>query len=484
MISPFALPITETTLSELDIASIVNSPGHQYDVSYNADLCFRPNLDGSQRHQANRGFLHSTLDAARCMEGVVYHTRKIHARSDMDFCREEYSARSPFWNTLQKNLQYLDYPHVAVRVAGGCVLRMLNDMKEILEALIPHRSAIINESLDIQPLMLQMFWRAEGFEECVLWLRDILKQHCAPMRHEMVNEMCITLSEGSRERDCQILVAGFKSLFSLLWTMESDVDRYNLLTSRITSLSGLASPVSMPSSSHNKRAAVSKSHPSQKSALASMRSMRTISDMAIGKPFIMALPDSGADICYISPETATSLALRPEPGAKKPAQVSKWSIPGKAMGKAITALPDSGADACYISSETAMSLGLRPEPGTKRPVKLANGRMIVSPGAVNVPWSFLREKQTFHLTCWILPGCSHPIILGSKFLEETKCLTTLRHRIRRRYVPISKSVCVNLIGEGKQRLNGFLNDDLVAALPDTGSDVMVISLDYARRRAA
>ncbi|KAI8948004.1 hypothetical protein F4801DRAFT_604968 [Xylaria longipes] len=68
-----------------------------------------------------------------------------------------------------------------------------------------------------------------------------------------------------------------------------------------------------------------------------------------------------------------------------------------------------------------------------------------------------------------------------KFLEETQCLTKLRHRIQKKHVSVLKYVRVNLLGEGKRWLWGHLNDNLVAALPDTGSDAMIISWDYAWR---
>ncbi|TRX97957.1 hypothetical protein FHL15_001167 [Xylaria flabelliformis] len=158
-----------------------------------------------------------------------------------------------------------------------------------------------------------------------------------------------------------------------------------------------------------------------------------------------------------------------------------WTIYGEVMGRSVAALPDSGADVCFISPELAISLGLHPQPGTQRLVKLANGRKLISPGAVGVPWKFANEEKKFDITCWILPGCTYTMILGSKFLEKTKCLTTLRHRIRRKHISPSRYIRVNLLGEGKQRLWGHLNDDLVAALPDTGSDAMIVSWDYAWR---
>ncbi|KAI0192965.1 hypothetical protein EV127DRAFT_425397 [Xylaria flabelliformis] len=84
------------------------------------------------------------------------------------------------------------------------------------------------------------------------------------------------------------------------------------------------------------------------------------------------------------------------------------------MGRSVAALPDSGADVCFISPELAISLGLHPQPGTERLVKLANGRKLISPGVVGVPWNFLNEEETFHITCWILPGCAYTMRVPQK----------------------------------------------------------------------
>ncbi|GAP91662.1 hypothetical protein SAMD00023353_6900230 [Rosellinia necatrix] len=181
---------------------------------------------------------------------------------------------------------------------------------------------------------------------------------------------------------------------------------------------------------------------------------------------------------FLSLIDVSNLTHRPP---QLPIQANEWMIDGKAMGKPITALPDSGADACFISLETAMLLGLNPKPGTDRTVKLANGTKVASPGAVDVPWNFLNEEETHNTACWILPRSPHQIILGSKFLEETKCLTTHRHRIKVKDVPASESFHVRRLGEGKQRLWGYIGGKPVAALPDTGSDVMIMSRDYAQR---
>ncbi|GES58895.1 hypothetical protein ATEIFO6365_0003017800 [Aspergillus terreus] len=99
---------------------------------------------------------------------------------------------------------------------------------------------------------------------------------------------------------------------------------------------------------------------------------------------------------------------------------------------------------------------------------------------VEVAWRFAKEQKPHILNCWILPGCVHDIVLGSHFLNATKTLTTFKNRIRSKLVDLPRRLRLRLLGEEKQRLWGYLDGHLTAALPDTGSDVMFISSTYAR----
>ena len=165
-----------------------------------------------------------------------------------------------------------------------------------------------------------------------------------------------------------------------------------------------------------------------------------------------------------------------------PEQVSRFTVHGEVLGTSVSALPDTGADGCFISQALARRLRLSPRAGTERRVGVANGSDLHSPGSVEVPWTFFGETGTYHVTCWIIPTCGPDVdmILGQKFLQATS--TTLRGpRVKKSFSSIPRSVSVRLLGEGKQRLWGRLNGDLVPALPDTGSDIMLLSKAYARK---
>ncbi|KAL3462801.1 hypothetical protein BJX64DRAFT_258608 [Aspergillus heterothallicus] len=98
---------------------------------------------------------------------------------------------------------------------------------------------------------------------------------------------------------------------------------------------------------------------------------------------------------------------------------------------------------------------------------------------VEVPWRFAGEQKSHLVPCWILPGSLHSLILGSPFLRATETLTRYISRIKSRLARTPKIPRFYLLGEENQRLVGYLNGTLTRALPDTGSDLMLVQRAYA-----
>jgi hypothetical protein len=57
-------------------------------------------------------------------------------------------------------------------------------------------------------------------EKLALWLSQLLKCHCAPMRDNWVDEMVTQLSKGDRNGEVQLLVAGMQNLLGVLEAMK------------------------------------------------------------------------------------------------------------------------------------------------------------------------------------------------------------------------------------------------------------------------
>ncbi|KAI0543700.1 hypothetical protein F4679DRAFT_90375 [Xylaria curta] len=161
--------------------------------------------------------------------------------------------------------------------------------------------------------------------------------------------------------------------------------------------------------------------------------------------------------------------------------VKQYFANGDINGIPVQALPDSGADMCFISPNLASRLSLCPTTGEQKRIFLANKKSIQSPGMVKVPWRFNGEQKAHILDCWILPGCVHDLVLGNYFLRVTQTLTTFRHRIKSKLVELPRRLRLRLLGEENQRLWGTLDGHHTAALADTGSDVMLVSSTYAQK---
>ncbi|GFF55798.1 hypothetical protein IFM58399_10162 [Aspergillus lentulus] len=159
----------------------------------------------------------------------------------------------------------------------------------------------------------------------------------------------------------------------------------------------------------------------------------------------------------------------------------RYFVNGELNDIPVEALPDTGADECFISRALASKFGLEPCPGSQKRIYLANNMTVLSPGMVEVPWKFTGERMIHTLNCWILPGCTHDLVLGSHFLRATQTLTKFVQRIKSEIVALPRRLRLQLLGKGSQRLLGYLDGHFTAAFPDTGSDVMLISKDFAEK---
>lgn len=96
---------------------------------------------------------------------------------------------------------------------------------------------------------------------------------------------------------------------------------------------------------------------------------------------------------------------------------------GTVKGKLLAALADNGTGLCFISKAMVKQPHLQPVRGTQRRVYLANKKLVLSPGMVEVPWQFAGEKTKHLLKYWVLPELVQDLILGSSYLRMTQTLT-------------------------------------------------------------
>ncbi|KAL8387347.1 hypothetical protein RB595_009970 [Gaeumannomyces hyphopodioides] len=165
--------------------------------------------------------------------------------------------------------------------------------------------------------------------------------------------------------------------------------------------------------------------------------------------------------------------------------VGACSVPGLVSGFPIHALPDTGADGCFISPTLAKQLGATMAPPDIRSVTLASGKAVKPLGSVLLDWKFRGESMAHSVIFHVVKNLAQPLSLGSAFLRATQTLTTYKSRILRhirKTVNKGRPLRVNLLGGRIERVAGYFNGMPTLALPDTGSEIMVISTDLAVRR--
>jgi hypothetical protein len=110
-----------------------------------------------------------------------------------------------------------------------CLPATLKAIRGILETLVPQRDrASVEETFNVDLLMQQFRKGVADLEKLALWLSQLLKCHCAPMRDNWVDEMVTQLSNGDRNGDVTLLVAGMQNLLGVLEAMKLDVANHQI----------------------------------------------------------------------------------------------------------------------------------------------------------------------------------------------------------------------------------------------------------------
>ncbi|KAF4625096.1 hypothetical protein G7Y89_g13072 [Cudoniella acicularis] len=181
-------PVTKATLSELDVNKIVHNPKLRHDINFDPDLHFRPNLDGEKGRRKTQKANH-------------------------------------FWETMRAQLrEYIvnrDQFEAHLGDTEWTLPATLKAIRGILETLVPQRDrASVEETFNVDLLMQQFRKGVADLVKLSTWLSQLLKCHCAPMRDDWVDEMVTQLSNGDRNGDVTLLVAGMQNLLGVLEAMK------------------------------------------------------------------------------------------------------------------------------------------------------------------------------------------------------------------------------------------------------------------------
>jgi hypothetical protein len=181
-------PVTLSTLRELDLSEIYRNPKLRHDVVFDAQLHFRPNLDGSRGRRKRE-------------QADIYWKLVLH------------ECEMLFANVRNRQ----------ARVAGMAVKlpTLFKTMKDILSTLVPKSDRDdVEAALDHTFLMQQLEHGVLDFKKLSEWLARVLKAHCAPMRDQWVEQMVARVAYGVDNGKTSALVDGLKMVFGILEAMK------------------------------------------------------------------------------------------------------------------------------------------------------------------------------------------------------------------------------------------------------------------------
>ncbi|TGJ81554.1 hypothetical protein E0Z10_g7192 [Xylaria hypoxylon] len=152
----------------------------------------------------------------------------------------------------------------------------------------------------------------------------------------------------------------------------------------------------------------------------------------------------------------------------------------------IMTCPDSGSDENIISLEFVHRLGLKIHGSGHEPRRfsLANGKITEAIGQVTAQCSFSAGSPSdisiFDCFFHVFKSLAVPVIIGMEFLEQTETLSKHRDRLVEQLVPSMQALRVNSVGRPRRNLICSLNTYVGCASADTGSDLDLVSLRFAR----
>ena len=165
-----------------------------------------------------------------------------------------------------------------------------------------------------------------------------------------------------------------------------------------------------------------------------------------------------------------------------------YQLPGTIRNVCVKALPDTGSSQNII--DMSLVQHLRPlvpiqpvDMTTDKPLVAPDGKPIPCVGKVLLPWVFKNEKETYKRWFYVVRNCSHGVIIGNCFLQETETMSKHEKRliINKPLDPGSGSFVSEAKQDGytRQIVFGTVEGVETAASLDTGCEANLMSAHCA-----
>lgn len=152
----------------------------------------------------------------------------------------------------------------------------------------------------------------------------------------------------------------------------------------------------------------------------------------------------------------------------------------------VMASPDFGSDENAISLELTLKLGLDMEQVEDKSFRMANGKVFWCCGRTVSACGFGTESHLgpkgLMCTFYVFRTLASPLVMCMSFLERTQTLTVFRSRLVNLAISTFAVPRVLAIGNPHKRLTCSIDGEVLHAIPDSGSEVDLMSENYAQRR--
>lgn len=198
-------PITQESLSELDLHKIVSDPRLRHDLNFEHEIMFRPNTYGTRGANKKR-------DEDLYFEALaIEFDRYLRRQTPLPFSLSRSRSSPPL---SQRNPSTSSGPPQRVP-------RMIAAIREVVKTLVPaDKWQTVDDQFDVDLRMQELEHGVCDITGLVKWLGKLLLCSCSPMRDPVVNAMVAKTQEAISAQDARQLVNAFKDLFGVLETMK------------------------------------------------------------------------------------------------------------------------------------------------------------------------------------------------------------------------------------------------------------------------
>ena len=198
-------PITQQSLSELDIPRIIQNASLRHDLNFEPEVSFRPNHHGPQGQKKLRdaGIYWEALS----IELAIYFGRQ-----------KRNTSRQPH---IQTSSQWQPEPARTSERLPWRLPQMFKTLREVLKTLVPAADwSLVDQTLDVGLLIQQLDKGVCDLTGLSEWLGELLRRSCSPMRDDTVMYVIKLMQEASLAGNARELVCGINNLFGVLETMK------------------------------------------------------------------------------------------------------------------------------------------------------------------------------------------------------------------------------------------------------------------------